>query len=54
MFKPGTVGTTSGYRAVVIRQHNEGMVELRLQNGAVCVANCDFIPQPDQTNEKAA
>ena len=34
---PGDKVTTSGYEAVVVRQYSEGMYELRLRSGVVCV-----------------
>ena len=44
-YKPGDKVTTSGFPGVVVRMYSEGMVEVRLASGLVCVAVCDVVPE---------
>lgn len=44
LLNPGQTGTTSGYPAKVIRRYSEGMYEVRVPGGLVCIPAEDFVP----------
>lgn len=44
-FTPGQKVTTSGFAGTVIRMYSEGMVEIKLPRGGVCVAVEDVVVQ---------
>jgi len=41
--QPGTVGTYSGFRAVIIRHYYENLYEVRVPGGVVCIGASEFI-----------
>jgi hypothetical protein len=41
--QPGTVGTYSGFRAVIVRHYYENMYEVRVPGGITCIDIAEFI-----------
>lgn len=41
-FAIGQKVTTSGFEGHIVRKYSEGMYEVRLRSGVVCVAECDI------------
>jgi hypothetical protein len=43
-FKVGQKVTTSGFAGTIVREYCDGMWEVRLNRGTVCVSQSDIIP----------
>lgn len=43
--EPGQRGTYSGFPATVLRHYHNGMYEISVPGGVICVSFDDFIPQ---------
>jgi len=41
--QPGTVGTYSGFRAVIVRHYYENLYEVRVPGGVTCIDIAEFI-----------
>lgn len=50
---PGQKGTTSGFKATVVRHYFENMYEVQLRSGLKCIDASEFIPEDKKAIRKS-